>query len=45
MTTQGIGTQTKEQALASLSNMTDDLTPIQPQEHLERIKKAQIYMQ
>lgn len=39
MIAQGIGTHTKEQALASLSNMTDDLTPIQPQEHLERIKK------
>jgi Xaa-Pro dipeptidase len=45
MIAQGIGTHTKEQALASLSNMTDDLTPIQPQEHLERIKKAQVYMQ
>ncbi|WP_283709019.1 M24 family metallopeptidase [Pseudoalteromonas prydzensis] len=45
MTTFGIGTQTKEQALASLSNMTDDLTPIQADEHLARIAKAQAYMQ
>lgn len=39
MTTKGIGIQTKEQALASLNDVTEDLTPIQPQEHLERIKK------
>ncbi|WP_024597733.1 M24 family metallopeptidase, partial [Pseudoalteromonas sp. TAE56] len=45
MTTIGIGTQTKEQALASLSNMTSDLTPIQPAEYLSRIAKAQTYMQ
>ena len=45
MTTIGIGTQTKEQALASLNNMTDDLTPIQADEHLARIAKAQAYMQ
>ncbi|MDN3393069.1 Xaa-Pro peptidase family protein [Pseudoalteromonas sp. APC 3691] len=45
MTTIGIGTQTKEQALASLSNMTSDLTPIQPAEYLTRIAKAQTYMQ
>ena len=45
MTTKGIGIQTKEQALASLNDVTEDLTPIQPQEHLERIKKAQQYMQ
>ncbi|WP_372760659.1 M24 family metallopeptidase [Pseudoalteromonas sp.] len=45
MTTVGIGTQTKEQALASLSNMTRDLTPIQADEHLARIAKAQAYMQ
>nr|WP_306288342.1 Xaa-Pro peptidase family protein [Pseudoalteromonas sp. WY3] len=45
MTTIGIGTQTKEQALASLSNMTSDLTPIQADEHLARIAKAQAYMQ
>jgi len=45
MTTIGIGTQTKEQALASLSNMTSDLTPIQPAEYLYRIAKAQTYMQ
>ena len=45
MTTTGIGTQSKEQALASLSDMTKDLQPIQAQEHLERIKTAQTYMQ
>eukprot|EP00487_Bulimina_marginata_P005323 TRINITY_DN2308_c0_g2_i4.p2 TRINITY_DN2308_c0_g2~~TRINITY_DN2308_c0_g2_i4.p2 ORF type:complete len:110 (-),score=52.44 TRINITY_DN2308_c0_g2_i4:2-331(-) len=44
MSTIGIGTQTPEQALASLSNMTQSLTPIQADEHLERIAKAQAYM-
>lgn len=45
MTTIGIGTQTSEQALATLSDMTIALTPIQPEEHLVRIVKAQTYMQ
>ena len=45
MTTTGIGTQSKEQALASLRNMTEDLQPIQAQEHQQRIKTAQTYMQ
>lgn len=44
MTTIGIGTQSSEQALASLSNMTQTLTPIAADEHLERIAKAQAYM-
>ena len=44
MSTIGIGTQTPEQALASLSNMTQSLTPIQTDEHIERIAKAQAYM-
>jgi Xaa-Pro dipeptidase len=44
MMTIGIGTQTPEQALASLSDMTETLIPIQPQEHLSRITKAQVYM-
>lgn len=41
----GIGTQTPEQALASLSDMTKTLVPIQPKEHLARIANAQKYMQ
>jgi Xaa-Pro dipeptidase len=41
----GIGTQTPEQALASLIDMTKTLVPIQPEEHLTRIAKAQEYMQ
>jgi Xaa-Pro dipeptidase len=45
MTTIGIGTQTSEQALATLSDMTNTLTPIQTTEHLARIAKAQAYMQ
>jgi Xaa-Pro dipeptidase len=45
MTTIGIGTQTSDQALATLSDMTSSLTPIQPKEHLARITKAQAYMQ
>jgi Xaa-Pro dipeptidase len=45
MTTTGIGTQTSDQALATLSDMTNTLTPIQPEEHLARIAKAQAYMQ
>jgi Xaa-Pro dipeptidase len=45
MTTIGIGRQTPEQALATLSDMTSTLTPIQAQEHLARIAKAQAYMQ
>ncbi|MBL4629891.1 MAG: aminopeptidase P family protein [Paraglaciecola sp.] len=45
MTTTGIGIQTPEQALASLSDMTMTLRSIQPEEHLARIAKAQAYMQ
>jgi Xaa-Pro dipeptidase len=45
MITQGIGYQTAAQALASLSNMTEQLQPITPNEHLVRIAKAQAYMQ
>ena len=41
----GIGTQTPEQALASLSNMTKTLVPIQPEEYFTRIANAQEYMQ
>ena len=41
----GIGTQTAEQALATLSDMTQQLVPIQVEEHLARIAKAQAYMQ
>ena len=41
----GIGTQTPEQALATLSDMTQDLVPIQPEEHLKRMAVAQAYMQ
>jgi len=40
----GIGTQTSDQALATLSDMTKALIPIQPEEHLARIVKAQAYM-
>ncbi|MFT5277235.1 MAG: Xaa-Pro dipeptidase [Glaciecola sp.] len=45
MTTIGIGIQTSKQALATLSDMTNTLTPIQAEEHLARIAKAQAYMQ
>ena len=45
MTSIGIGTQTPEQALATLSDMTNMLIPIQPEEHLARIAQAQAYMQ
>jgi len=45
MMTIGIGTQTPEQALASLSNMTKTLVPIQPEEYFTRIANAQEYMQ
>ena len=41
----GIGTQTAEQALATLTDMTKALVPIQADEHLARIAKAQAYMQ
>ena len=44
MTAIGIGTQTPEQALAKLSDMTSALTPIKTEEHLARIAKAQAYM-
>lgn len=40
----GIGTQTSEQALATLSDMTQHLVPIQSEEYLQRIAKAQAYM-
>ena len=45
MTAVGIGTHTPEQALASLSNMTHSVTPIQADEYLARMAKAQAYMQ
>jgi Xaa-Pro dipeptidase len=45
MSTVGVATQTAEQALASLKNMTGTLTPIQTEEYLARIAKAQAYMQ
>jgi Xaa-Pro dipeptidase len=45
MTTIGIGTQSPEHALATLSDMTNTLCPIQPEEHLTRMAKAQAYMQ
>jgi len=45
MTTIGIGSRTPEQALATLSDMTNTLIPIQAEEHLARIAKAQAYMQ
>ena len=45
MTTVGIGTHTPEQALDSLSNMTHSVTPIQADEYLVRMAKAQAYMQ
>jgi Xaa-Pro dipeptidase len=41
----GIGIKTAEQALATLSDMTTTLVPIQADEHLARIAKAQAYMQ
>ena len=44
MTTIGIGTQSSEQALASLSNMTQTLTPIAADEHLERIALSLIHI-
>jgi len=44
MTTIGIGTQTPKQALATLSDMTHALTPIQAEEYLTRIARAQAYM-
>ena len=40
----GIATQTSAQALATLSDMTKALIPIQAAEHLARIVKAQAYM-
>jgi Xaa-Pro dipeptidase len=45
MPTIGIGTLTSEQALASLQNMTTESKPIEPSQHITRIKKAQAYMQ
>jgi Xaa-Pro dipeptidase len=44
MTTIGIGTQTAEQALVSLNDMTTQLVAIQASEYLQRIAKAQAYM-
>jgi Xaa-Pro dipeptidase len=44
MPTIGIGTQSAEQALNSLNNMTLGLAPITHSEHLTRIEKAQQYM-
>ncbi|MBQ4833729.1 aminopeptidase P family protein [Pseudoalteromonas sp. MMG010] len=44
MTTQGIGYQSAEQALASLSDMTSHLTAIPDNEYLTRIANAQAYM-
>ncbi|MFT2089774.1 M24 family metallopeptidase [Paraglaciecola sp. 2405UD69-4] len=44
MTTIGVGTQSPEQALAGLTDMTANLRPIEPKEHLERMAKAQAYM-
>lgn len=41
----GISTQTAEQALATLSDMTNTFVPIQAEEHLARIASAQAYMQ
>ncbi|WP_371192634.1 M24 family metallopeptidase [Glaciecola sp. SC05] len=41
----GIGTQSQAQALDTLQDMTAGLTPIQPSEHIDRMKKAQAYMQ
>ncbi len=41
----GIGYQTQEQALAQLSDMTTDITPIEEAEYRARIAKAQAYMQ
>ena len=45
MSTLGIGGKTPEQALALLSDMTNDLQPIGLDEHRARIAKAQTYMQ
>ena len=44
MSTIGVGTHTQEQALASLSNMTHYLEPIQNDEYIARIAKAQAFM-
>jgi Xaa-Pro dipeptidase len=40
----GVGGKTKDEALASLSNMTAGATPIGIDEHRQRIAKAQSYM-
>lgn len=45
MTSIGIGAKTAEQALATLSDMTNSLVPIQAEEHFARIAIAQAYMQ
>lgn len=45
MSSNGIGTQSPEQALATLHDMTAHLRPIAVSEHLSRIQKAQRYMQ
>ena len=41
----GVGTKTKQEALESLQNMTNDLKPISIEEYQQRIEKAQSYMQ
>ena len=45
MSTIGVGFQNKQQALESLSDMTQGVNPISHDEYLERIAKAQAYMQ
>jgi Xaa-Pro dipeptidase len=40
----GIGKQTAEKALAGLSDLTTEITPIQPDEYCARLEKAQTYM-
>ncbi len=41
----GIATHTKEQALSVLTDMTQHMQPITADEHIERIARAQAYMQ
>ncbi|CAH9058083.1 putative dipeptidase PepE [Pseudoalteromonas holothuriae] len=45
MTTHGIGTQTQQQALDTLGNMSENVQPINYNEYLQRIANAQCYMQ
>ncbi|MFT4927563.1 MAG: Xaa-Pro dipeptidase, partial [Phenylobacterium sp.] len=42
--TTGVGGSTEQQALATLSNMTADITPITLTEYQQRISKAQQLM-